>query len=258
MRCRIQQAQRVDNPSLPDADVDPLPHTLPDLHHHISEQSRFALDVYQWTGDHDSDPALNNFVPKLYDHLLHRLFPHTDNLAGKESANVVIRRDKIYRHAIMRINYTTYDVRREQDTISPTSRPDIMIFEKDEATISRPYDYARVIGIFHVEASYKDTSSCSTGEEPKRIEFLWVRRLRPTSDSCGPFSNESPPKVSFLDTRHPEAFDFIDPSQVIRGIHLIPAFDDNDREVDLMVESVALAPSTKETGNGWRTFYINM
>jgi len=65
-----------------------------------------------------------------------RLGPHRSSPTTK-STNII---------HILQVNHTTYDLRREQDTINPSTRADIMVLShKDERT--HPYWYARVLGI---------------------------------------------------------------------------------------------------------------
>ena len=49
----------------------------------------------------------------------------------------------------MRINYTTYDVHLGQDTINPRNHADIMTLSRHDD--DHPFEYTRVIGIFHVD-----------------------------------------------------------------------------------------------------------
>ena len=56
---------------------------------------------------------------KLLDHLLTRLRPHQTEFTTADRLDVLIRNNTIYRHKTMRINYTTYDMRCEQDSIKP-------------------------------------------------------------------------------------------------------------------------------------------
>ena len=57
----------------------------------------------------------------------------------------------IYQHRVLRVNYTTYDMRRDQDSLNPQSHPDIMLLSHEDKNDDNwhPYWYARVIGIFH-------------------------------------------------------------------------------------------------------------
>jgi alpha-D-ribose 1-methylphosphonate 5-triphosphate synthase subunit PhnL len=96
----------------------------------------------------------------LRSHLLARLtLPRNQwsdaEFSARDLRRIVIQRHTIYRHKVLRVNYTTYDMRREQDSINPrTTHCDIMLLshETDHASeIEHPYWYARVIGIFHAD-----------------------------------------------------------------------------------------------------------
>ena len=92
---------------------------------------------------------------------------------------VYITGDRFYKHNLMRLNYTTYDVRWAQDIINPsTSNCNIMILadqiSSDLAPVSpHPYLYGQVLGIFHINATY--TGPNVTGYYSHRVDFLWVR-----------------------------------------------------------------------------------
>jgi hypothetical protein len=63
--------------------------------------------------------------------------------------------------------------------------------------------------------------------------------------------------MGFVPHDDPDAFGFLDPSNVIRGCHLIPAFADG-QTTSLMPykgETFARAPGELED---WSYFYINM
>jgi hypothetical protein len=54
---------------------------------------------------------------------------------------------------MMRINYTTYNVRCNGDTINPWIYPDIMVKSSEIGPDAQPYWYACMIGIFHAYIS---------------------------------------------------------------------------------------------------------
>jgi hypothetical protein len=61
---------------------------------------------------------------------------------------IYFKNDTIYQHSILRINYTTYDVRRSQDMINPkTDHRDVLLLAADVHGGGHEYRYARVIGI---------------------------------------------------------------------------------------------------------------
>lgn len=81
---------------------------------------------------------------------------------------IYIHSDRIYKHSIAQINFTTYDCRRDQDTLnSSMSRRDIMCrYEESPFAVDNPtnasgqptelkrFSYARLLGVFHVNIIY--------------------------------------------------------------------------------------------------------
>jgi hypothetical protein len=125
----------------------------------------------------------------------------------------------------MRVNYTTYDVRRSQDVVNPsTSHCNVMVLNDGASapnSDSHPYRYAKVLGIYHANAIH--VAPGINDYQPRRMEFLWVRwycQVETTSgwDAC------RLDRVQFFPVADDKAFGFIDPSQVLRGCHLVPAF----------------------------------
>jgi hypothetical protein len=156
----------------------------------------------------------------------------------------------------MRINYTTYDVRRDADTINPTSYPDIMV---NPGCDTQPFWYARVIGVFHALVS---SSHAGVQEDLKplhRMDFLWVRwfGVEPGRYRYG-IRNARLPKIGFVESTDPYAFTFLDPAQAIRGVHLLPAFSEG-RTSSLLptAKSIARVLNPEEEDN-WVNFYVNM
>jgi hypothetical protein len=97
----------------------------------------------------------------------------THEFTDKDRVSISFANNRMYRHKVMRVNYTTYDLRREQDSLNPRTHADIMLLahEDEESTqTAHPYWYARVLGIFHV---YAIRAGASLHQE--RMEFLWVR-----------------------------------------------------------------------------------
>ncbi|KAL0058360.1 hypothetical protein AAF712_014964 [Marasmius tenuissimus] len=88
-----------------------------------------------------------------------------------------------------------------------------------------PYLYARVIVIYHANVLY-------LGEDPTyrrtwRIEFLFVHWLQFDESHQWGWKAKRLPHVHFLNAEDPESFGFVDPAQVIRASHMIPAFKQN-------------------------------
>lgn len=110
----------------------------------------------------------------------------------------------------MQVNYTTYDLRREYDTISPRTHADVMVLS-GETTPSHPYWYARILGIYHVETWLNDGGS----PVKQHLEFLFVRWLAPLQTHMSGIKHARLPNVAFVEEVDPDAFGFLDPMQVI-------------------------------------------
>lgn len=99
-----------------------------------------------------------DFIPKLKTHLLGRLLgqdfegddhpPFTD----AEINSVRIIGDHIYSVKVLRINYTTYDIRRDQDSLNPRTHCDVMLHSAETDPGAHPFWYARVLGVFHTKS----------------------------------------------------------------------------------------------------------
>lgn len=176
--------------------------------------------------------------------------------------SIFFNKDMMYRHNVMRINYTTYDVRRSQDTINPrTDHRDIMLLAplgdgKDKARNTHQYRYARVLGIYHVNVIYGGGPGRLTNYRPRRMEFLWVRWFKVIADKpCqNGWSTGLLDQLCFLNLDQEGAFGFIDPSQILRACHILPKFTLGTNDVSL---DYADLPGHIESGKDWRAYYAN-
>ena len=119
-----------------------------------------------------------------------------------------------------------------------------------------PYQYARIIGIFHAEVQYLGPESSNRGVQP--IEFLLVRWFN--VEKYAPFGVDSfkLPRVTFAwPESGSEAFGFVDPSQVLRAIHLVPAFTLGQVPDGLGGSSFA-RQQDPDANQDWKAFYVNM
>ncbi|KAJ7213970.1 hypothetical protein GGX14DRAFT_360644, partial [Mycena pura] len=154
----------------------------------------------------------------------------------------------LYTHATMRINFTTYDMRRDQDSVNPRTRAAVMV-DAQGSTTQHPYHYAWVLGIFHAEVRVK-----SQNKPFEPVEFLWVRWLQHDERYRWGWKAKRLPRFSFLSRTHPDAFGFLDPNDVLRGAHLIPAFA-HGRTTDLLPPSIAR--KNVENNEDWLYMHAN-
>lgn len=265
------------NPSLSFLDSERLPSTSWERHYHISDSRKFPLDLSAWLADNSDDPAFvvkspnpsihltktnlfQHFIPQLKDHLLGRIlgleFDGGDReFTQGERNGIVFVGNRLYRHKVLRVNYTTYDNRREQDSINPRTHADVMVLSQEEQGTEgwHPYWYARVVGIFHTDVKY--IGPASPGNQTRRFEFLWVRWFGTDPEYKSGWSAQRLHRIGFVPGDDPQAFGFLDPQCVIRGTHLIPSFH-YGRTASLLPPSIARTPTDKD--EDWVNYYVNM
>ncbi|KAI0337344.1 hypothetical protein BDW22DRAFT_1468571 [Trametopsis cervina] len=243
-----------------------LPPTAFRIHHHLSESQTHPVDVTQFVLSHPDDPAVKNFIPLLKNHLLSRLIGKAysgDEIeyGDAERLAVQFRHNRIYFTKTLRVNYTTYDMRRDQDSLNPRNHADVMVLaHEDEDSIgnTHPYWYARIIGVCHAQVRYLGADSRSN--EYERIEFLWIRWFGRDMTAPGGFNTRRLHRVGFLDADEPGAFGFLDPAVVIRAVHLIPAFHYGRTDDWLRGPSIARQYTLDDADaeSDWRYHYVNM
>jgi hypothetical protein len=178
----------------------------------------------------------------------------------REKNDVLIQDNQLHIHKIVRINYTTYDLRRQQDVINPNSKPDVMVLSCEEGEDVHPFWYARVLKIFHVFVLHRKSTPESDPEtipptETHRMDVLWVRWFGLDTDARGGWSSKRCHSISFIPWDEPAAFGFLDPAQVIRGVHVVPNFPRGRTNLRLP-PSIARPPS--DSDEDWESFYVNM
>lgn len=203
----------------------------------------------------ESNTNVQNFLPRLKDHLYARVQGLTyegdeNDFTDAERNSILITDNKLFEHSIVRINYTTYDLRRDQDSINPRTRADLMVMSHEEEQ-SHPYWYARLIKIFHVNVEYHETPD-SVRCRPKRMDFLFVRWFKRDMSPAG-FTAKRLQRLEFFDDEHPDAYGFLDPECVIRGVHIIPGFAFG-RPEGLLVPTIG----RREADPDWVLYYVNM
>ncbi|KAJ3858791.1 hypothetical protein EV359DRAFT_75796 [Lentinula novae-zelandiae] len=223
-----------------------------DVHHFISNRRDHPVHLTPFPLQQHSDPATKNFVSKLEDHLLGRLkeilFDGNYEFTAEEQQDIIIAKDKIHTVKTLRINYTTYNVRRNQDVINPrTDHSTIMLKSPDTNPNAHPYWYAQVLGIFHADVIHFRSR--------KRMEFLWVRWLGTEPDYRPGQKFAKLPKVGFVPEDDEFAFGFLDPSQVIRACDLIPAFI-HGKSNDLLATRLPTAARKVRESEDWVNYYV--
>lgn len=157
-------------------------------------------------------------------------------------------------------------MRRDQDTMNPRTHCDVMVLSPETGPNQHPFWYARVLGVFHTKVLH--TGSQSRNRSVQHMEFLWVRWFRLEPDHQSGSSNARLPKIGFVPecdansadcrtTQPKAAFGFLDPSLVLRGCHLVPAFGMGRTSNLLKTVSPTAARPLDETDD-WVNYYVIM
>ncbi|KAH6891571.1 hypothetical protein BKA70DRAFT_1537922 [Coprinopsis sp. MPI-PUGE-AT-0042] len=218
----------------------PLQHTG----YHIGSGGAFyLLNAKFVNGPGIDDPALCNFIPKLKRHLLPRILPlvapnlypvgqgsqcfTNEHDKGSMWGSVELYNNRVYTLQTLKVKYTTYDVRLEEDIVRLESKPNVMVLRETSTEHGRsqeledPYRYGQVIGIYHADVMFVGELCDGTRNyHSHRIDFLWVRWYQPVS----PRGALRLQQLQFEHLESPSAFGFLDPAKVVRGVHLIPRF----------------------------------
>lgn len=125
------------------------------------------------------------------------------------------------------VNYTTYDMRQEYNIINPRQHSNIMVAASNldgDTGISasgHPFAYAHVLGVFHTDIMRIGSGLSVLTHTIQFIFVYWYRR--DTSFKAG-FKACRLHHLQLLPADNADACGFLDPSDVIRRCHIIPAF----------------------------------
>jgi hypothetical protein len=198
---------------------------------------------------------IQDFIPQMKAHILARIRGDTfmgqePEFAPEELDQVHFQHNAMYQHKTASFNYTTYDVRRDQDTINTGgTRCHVMISSYEDSNHDEdchPFWYARVLGIFHTNVYYRNAS------KPRRFEFLTVRWFGRDPEWLGGACHLRLDRVGYVPAEDPEAFGFLNPSEVLRACHLIPAFAEG-QTTELLGPSIARDDNIH---GDWVNYYV--
>jgi hypothetical protein len=88
------------------------------------------------------------------------------------------------------------------------------------------------------------------------MDFLFVRWFGHDMGHWGGWRAKQPHQIGFVDGKDDAPFGFLDPQEVIRGIHLIPAFH-YGRTHDILPPSHLACPGRLDNDEDWVFFYVN-
>ncbi|KAJ3549152.1 hypothetical protein NMY22_g988 [Coprinellus aureogranulatus] len=234
------------------------PWALPDAgdpQYFIGKSQNQPVNLSHFIALNAADPAATGFMMKLRRHLFPRIvaalireveanpggYPDSALATLRATASsepsesdlnsIYFHSDTIYRHNVMKIPYTTYDCRQDSDTINPrTSRRDFMCLPAPDPHVNEPeldtlnYVYGRVLGIFHANVVYGGTGALDYRR--RRFDFLWARWFIPLSNVAldDLWLSLRLERVGLAPISQSDAWDFVDPANVLRAVHIIPRF----------------------------------
>jgi hypothetical protein len=200
-----------------------------------------------------TDAFLQNFLVRLKTHLHRRLLPGVEEV---DISNIVLDWDRMFSHLTMRVNYTTYDLRRDSQLVTIKRSPDIMLtnLDDEESGSGDPhsFQYARVVGIYHAMVSVITNSRLGPKQ---RVEFLHVRYFEKDRSWASGWKKRRLDRISFVPGNGEDAFGFIDPLEVIRTCYLLPAGSQGKTS-----ELLSPSPMARKFGaedHDWSAFYVN-
>ena len=267
-----------DHLSVQFVDQDLLPSCSLEVHYQIAQSKKHYQDISAWLLCNRNDVALQvhpcviiqailklnktcvwiqDFLPKLKDHVLGHLL---DNNAGDLEVFTQLQRNalsfinnRIYQHRVLCVNYTTYNLWWAQDLLNPSTHADIMLLSHKDIENPHPYWYARIVGIFHANIQYHGPEVQDPA--PQCIDFLWVQWFAWHKNIKSGWAARHLPCVGFYPQGESDVFSFVNPCDVIHGMHLIPAFR-YGLTSELLPPSIVHQES--DNNKDWDWYYVNM
>jgi len=197
----------------------------------------------------------------MKDHLLSRLYgyeyngdEHSFTEEERNDLRVVGGFNWIIESTILRVNYTMYDIRHEQDVMRPGPACFVMTLSWKDEPNAHPFWYCQVIRAFHIDVLHVGPNTRCRSVQT--MEFLWVRWLGVVPGYKWGLPEAQLPKVGFVPESDDNAFGFLDPSLMIRGCHLIPSFSKGHTDALLRKGTSVARHSTED--DDWCSFYVNM
>lgn len=114
--------------------------------------------------------------------------------------------------------------------------------------LNHPFLYVRVLGIYHANVIYTARNDYT----PRRMEFLWVRWFKYDQMRSVRWEDLKLDPLCFPPMAAEGAFGFVDPTDVIRSCHILPAFAKGRARMDEVGLSV-LAQDAKD----WSRYCVN-
>lgn len=177
------------------------------------------------------------------------------NIEPRAIGKIAFQHDRMCLHATLCINYTSYDVWRQQDIVNPGTLGRFILLPANTTDDSNahPFLEAKVLGFYHAKVLY-------CGRLARSMDFLWVRWLDYDKSRPGGWNASRLDPVGYQrcrnDTDILESFGFVDPANVIWAAHLIPDFCSGATLGLLDPNLPSLAHDDPEFGD-WEYHFVN-
>ena len=193
-------------------------------------------------------PLAQNFYSKLRDHLL----PHIQAALQQEAEShpglstplnvpplsldktthdfVFFNYESIYQHKVIWFNFTSYDIWHRTNIVKLGGfHCNIMLLaDCADGSSSSDFLYARVLGAYHANVIY--TRPGMRDYTARCFNFLWVRWYHVVDPGSSGWRTSTLDTVRFPPMHEDNSFGFVDPNNVLRGCHILPAFAKGKRE----------------------------
>ncbi|KAF7299950.1 hypothetical protein HMN09_01002900 [Mycena chlorophos] len=250
------KATKKRQPTLSFAETERLPYTPPEDHFQISLSRNIHVNLDVWIAEHLGDPAFTNIRVKLQNHLLGRFLHPEYSTDGSEytyidrNRIIIANNNRVHIHKVLRVNYTDYAGRRGQDSMNSRTHADVMTLAPEDSAGDHPFEYFRIIGVWHVDVQYREFGHVTAA---RPFPILFARRFRLDKTWKGGFKRRRLHRIEFLPETDPNAYCFVNPDEVIREAHLVPAFA-HGATMPVHYESIGRKPATF---NDWKYYYVN-
>lgn len=122
-----------------------------------------------------------------------------------------------------------------------------------------PYWYGRIIGMYHTVVHFAGLDSHPDIEPGLRqMEFLHMRWFGHDYDYNSGWKAKRLPRIGFLDSNDDAAFGFVDPSYVVRSVHLMPAFAEGRSENLPPAFARYQSDIDKDGPNDWEYYHVGV
>ncbi|KAG9082741.1 hypothetical protein FS749_006609 [Ceratobasidium sp. UAMH 11750] len=109
-------------------------------------------NIMLWVDRQRCDDAVKLFILQLKRHLLACFLGSRDHpdFSDNKLGQIQFQKGRMYRHRTLRVNYTTYDVLRDQDVINPSTPHCFALLpaELEPGSEDHPYIYAKISSTF--------------------------------------------------------------------------------------------------------------